>query len=80
MVRANNRNFSIFVVEIDKEIYEFFYFEYVGSDIERDGKLSADDPATQRWWKLTDACQKPLPDANGGVWSAMKTVVPATGK
>lgn len=74
MARANNRNFSIFLVEIGEEIYEFFYFEYVGKDIEADGKASAEDACNIRWWKNTDSCQDPLPDAKGSVWSGMDPV------
>ncbi len=74
MARTHIRNFSIFLVEMDKEIYEFFYFEYLGKDLDADGKLSAKDPATLRWWKLTDVCQDPLPDAKGGIWSAMESI------
>ena len=32
----------------------------------------AADPATQRWWALTDAMQDPLPDRDPG--SAWKTI------
>ena len=28
----------------------------------------AADPQTQRWWKLTDAMQDPLPDREPGTW------------
>jgi L-rhamnose mutarotase len=76
MVRSNYRNFSIYFVEIGDELYELFYFEYVGSDIDADNNLSKEDPCTLRWWKLTDVCQNPLPDAKGGIWAAMDQVVP----
>ena len=36
----------------------------------------AADPETQRWWKETDPCQSPLPDAaaKGKIWSDTKEV------
>jgi hypothetical protein len=39
-------------------------------------KKMAADPETQRWWKETDPCQSPLPDAaaKGKIWSDMKEV------
>ena len=33
-------------------------FKYVGNDYEKDMKSVADDPDTQRWWKLTDGMQE----------------------
>lgn len=73
MTRSNYRNFSIFFVEIGDELYEFFHVDYLGSDIEKDNKMSAADPFTQRWWKITDACQNPLPGASGP-WLMMDNV------
>ena len=73
MNRANNRNFSIFFTEIGDELYEFFYLEYVGTDAARDADMNKADPFNQRWWKITDACQDPLPDADG-IWSMMDKV------
>ena len=61
MIRRNNRNFSAFLCEIDDELYEFLYVEYVGSDAEKDNALSQQNSINRRWWKLTDECQKPLP-------------------
>ncbi|VGO18206.1 L-rhamnose mutarotase [Pontiella sulfatireligans] len=70
MARGNYHNFSIYFVEMGDELFEFFYVEYVGTDAEKDGKANKADPFNQRWWKITDACQDPLPDADG-VWSKM---------
>ena len=70
MARGNNRNFSIFLVEIDKTIYEFFYLEYVGTDPKKDAEMNSADPTNIRWWKLTDACQTPLPGTKD-IWSMM---------
>jgi L-rhamnose mutarotase len=68
---CNIRNFSIHEREIDGKIYLFAYLEYTGRDFAADMKKMADDPNTQRWWKQTDPCQAPLPDAlkAGKIWS-----------
>ncbi|MBI5386895.1 MAG: L-rhamnose mutarotase [Verrucomicrobia bacterium] len=65
------RNFTIFLRKLpDGKHYLFMYFEYVGDDYETDMKKMAADPETQRWWKLTDPCQEPLPDRTAGEWWA----------
>lgn len=71
MARGNYRNFSIFLVEIGDEIFEFAYGEYVGTDSKKDGEMNSTDPCNLRWWKITDACQNPLPGADG-IWLMMK--------
>ncbi len=65
MVRGNYRDFSIFFVEIENSLYEFFHVDHVGTDSEKDGKMNSTDPYNLRWWKLTDPCQDPLPGASG---------------
>jgi len=75
IARTNNRNLSVFLVELGDEIYEFLYLEYIGSDADADGKASKADPCTLRWWKLTDACQLPLPEVKDGIWAGMDAVV-----
>lgn len=69
-------NFSIWQGEIEGKLYLFAYLEYTGSDFEADMKRMAADPETQRWWKLTDACQMPLPDAaaQGKIWTDVSEV------
>lgn len=68
------RNFSIHEREIEGKLYLFAYLEYAGTNFEADMKRMAADPETQRWWKETDSCQSPLPDAAaaGKIWSDMK--------
>ncbi|MHB1310363.1 MAG: L-rhamnose mutarotase [Limisphaerales bacterium] len=65
------RNFSIHEREIDGRLYLVAYLEYTGADFEGDMTRMAADPETQRWWKETDPCQSPLPDAlaKGKIWS-----------
>lgn len=55
--------------------YLFSYYEYVGDDYEADMEKMARDPATKRWWALTDPCQEAVPwAAPGEWWSAMEEV------
>jgi L-rhamnose mutarotase len=70
------QNFSIHEREIDGKLYLFAYLEYTGANFDADMKRMADDPETQRWWKETDPCQSPLPDAaaKGKTWSDTKEV------
>lgn len=65
------RNFSIHEREIGGQSYLFAYLEYTGTDFGADMARMAADPETQRWWKQTDPCQQPLPDAaaKGKIWS-----------
>ncbi len=73
---CNIRNFSIYEREIGGKTYLFAYLEYTGRDFDADMKKMAADPETQRWWKETDPCQSPLPDAlkAGKVWSDTKEI------
>ncbi len=73
---CNIRNYSIYLHEIEGRTYLFSYHEYVGDDYEEDMKKMADDSTTQRWWRETDPCQIPLPEATGGnkIWANMEEV------
>jgi L-rhamnose mutarotase len=64
-------NFSIHEREIDGKLYLIAYLEYTGDDFDADMKKMAADPETQRWWKETDPCQLPLPEAlaKGKIWT-----------
>jgi L-rhamnose mutarotase len=70
------QNFSISLKQIGDKYYLFGYLEYVGTDLDADMKRMAADPETQRWWKETDPCQSPLPDAasKGKIWDNMEEV------
>ncbi len=70
------RNFSIYQREIEGKTYLFAYLEYTGKDFDADMKRMAADPETVRWWKETDPCQSPLPDAaaKGKIWADTKEV------
>ena len=60
---GNVRDFSIYLAEIGGNLYLFGYLEYVGKDGDADDAKAHTMFVNQRWWKLTDACQQPLPDA-----------------
>ena len=61
---CNIRNYSIY----RHGDLLFSYYEYVGEDHAADMARMAADPATQRWWQLTDPCQEPVPEAKPGEW------------
>ena len=77
MIKACHlQNFSIYEREIEGKTYLFAYLEYTGKDFDADMKKMAADPETVRWWKETDPCQSPLPDAaaKAKIWADMKEV------
>jgi len=63
---CNIRNYSIYY----RDGLLFSYLEYVGTDWDADMAKMKADPTTQRWWKLTDPCQQPVPTAAEGEWWA----------
>lgn len=69
-------NFSIHRSEIGGRPYLFAYFEYTGDDFEADMAKMAADPEVRRWWKETDPCQRPLPEAlkKGEIWTMAEEV------
>lgn len=69
-------NYSIYLQKINGANYLFSYFEYTGDDFDGDMKKMAADPNTQRWWKETDPCQQPLPEAAAKkeIWTSMEEV------
>ena len=78
---SNIRNYSVALKEIEGKLYLFSYFEYIGDNYDSDMAKIAADPETQRWWKETDPCQIPLPDAKaeGKIWSDAKEVFYSSG-
>jgi L-rhamnose mutarotase len=65
---CNIRNYSIFLKQ--PENFLFAYFEYHGGDFVADMAKMAEDPDTQRWWKLTDPMQEPFETRASGEWWA----------
>ena len=74
--QCNIRNYSIYLGKLDDgKLYLFASYQYTGSDFQADMKKMAADPATQRWWKLTDPCQVPQKDRKPGEhWMTMREV------
>ena len=70
------QNFSIHECRINGQLYLFAYLEYTGTNFNADMNKMASDPMTQSWWKQTDPCQTPLPDAaaRGKIWSDTREV------
>jgi len=70
---VNLRDFSIGLSEFGGKLYLFGYLEYVGADSAADDAAGKALPINKRWWKFTDACQNPLPEAaaKGGIWAGL---------
>ncbi|MCU1477881.1 MAG: L-rhamnose 1-epimerase [Subtercola sp.] len=71
LTEAGIRNYTIF----RHGLTLFSYFEFDGDDLEGAFAFIAEDPVTQEWWKLTDACQvrvEGTPD--GEQWLALDEV------
>ena len=71
--KANIQNYNIFLAEIGGKKYLFSYMEYTGIDPAKDFASIGDDPTTRdKWWPITDACQKKLPDTpKGEQWKSL---------
>lgn len=76
MKECNLENISVHKAEIAGNLFLFLYLEYTGEDLDADMARMAACPETQRWWKETDPCQLPLPQAaaEGKIWSETKEV------
>jgi len=61
---AHIRNYSIY---LHGDLL-FSYYEYTGEDHAADLAGMARDPATRRWWQLTDPCQRQTGDAPPDQW------------
>jgi L-rhamnose mutarotase len=73
LTAGNIRNFNIFLQRFpDGKLYEFAYFEYVGSDYEGDMARLAAEPRNVEWLKLCDPMQVPLPGSSG--WTEMEQI------
>ena len=70
------RNYSIYIQKIEGKYFLFSYFEYVGTDFDKDMARMAADTTTQRWWKETNPTQNPLPEAvaQQKIWQNMEEV------
>ena len=65
--RNGVHNFTIFLKEPENLL--FGVFDHHGDYAEAARRIDA-DPATQRWYQLTEPCQKPLEYRKPGEWWA----------
>ena len=73
LVKANMRNFSIFLHQLDDgNYYEFGYYEYHGDDFEADMAKLAKEDRNIEWLKVCDPMQVPLDGYEG--WAEMEQV------
>ena len=73
LVKANMRNFSIFLHKLDDgNYYEFGYYEYTGVDLEGDMANLAKQDRNIEWLKVCDPMQVPLDGYEG--WAEMEKV------
>jgi L-rhamnose mutarotase len=73
---SHYRNFTIRLVELDGGLYLIGYLEYVGKDAAADAAAAQALPVNKRWWKFTDACQKPpaAAAAKGEMWDGLEEI------
>jgi len=73
LLKANMRNFSIFLHQLDDgNYYEFGYYEYHGDDFESDMAKLAKEDRNIEWLKVCDPMQVPLDGYDG--WAEMEQV------
>lgn len=63
MARAGNHDFSIFLVELGDELYQFFYVESYATPEQNEKMKTYSDPTYQRWYDVAAPCLDPLPGA-----------------
>ncbi|MEE9428618.1 MAG: L-rhamnose mutarotase [Paracoccaceae bacterium] len=64
--RSNISNYSVFLQEPENLL--FSYWEYTGTDFEKDLTKIAHDPAMKEWWTLCSPLQRPLESRGPGEW------------
>jgi L-rhamnose mutarotase len=71
---CNIRNYSIYLKKIEDKYFLFSYFEYTGTDLDKDMQKMAADSITRKWWEKTDPAQIPLPEASAKkkIWTGME--------
>lgn len=73
LTKYHVRNFSIFLHRLpDGRLYEFAYYEYVGTDYESDMAALDAEPRNLAWLARCDPMQLPLPGEAS--WAAMERV------
>lgn len=66
ITKCNIRNYTIYF----KDTFLFSYFEYNGTNFEKDMARMAADPKTQEWWDIMKPIQTPLETRKEGEWWA----------
>lgn len=75
--KANIRNYNIYIAEVGDKKYLFSYLEYAGDDLEKDFAEISENPIVRdKWWPITDACQKRLPGTpEGEQWKPIEMIM-----
>jgi len=66
IAKSNIKNYSIYL----KDEILFAYFEYHGSQFEKDMAEMADNPVIQKWWGVCKPCMIPVENREEGEWWA----------
>jgi L-rhamnose mutarotase len=73
LAKYHIHNFSIFLHKLDDgRHYEFAYYEYTGTDYEKDMAALNAEPRNREWLALCDPMQEPL--AGETTWAVMERV------
>ena len=75
--KAHIQNYNIYMAEINGKKYLFSYLEYAGNDAAKDfASIGLDKTTKEKWWPITDACQKRLPGTpEGEQWLGMEMLM-----
>ncbi len=75
--KANIRDYRIYRIELEGKIYLFSTFAYVGTDFEADmASIAQDETTREKWWPITDACQRRIPGTPGGAqWMGLEQLM-----
>ena len=75
--KANIQNYNIYLTEINGKKYLVSYLEYAGNDPAKDfASIGLDKTTKEKWWPITDACQKRLPGTpEGEQWLGMEMLM-----
>lgn len=76
VARGRIRDLGIFLLPVEGRLVEVLYLDYMGKDGAADDAANKADLTNQRWWRHTDACQRPLPGVKEGIWAGMEQLFP----
>jgi L-rhamnose mutarotase len=72
LTKYHLHNFSIFLLPIGQDWFEFGYYEYTGTDFDADMAALTAEPRNKAWLEVCDPMQLPLAGAQG--WKEMECV------